>query len=147
MLDDATESRSENGARGTGQMLPGGDPIRRAGFPWAAHRGWERLPWRLEEPHCHPDVTGDRWLLGLISAMVEQIESGEWYGSAELLIQFLVNKLGPLPPCLARPDDLLAALHRAAPMLQAWGYEIRIVPHPDWGEAVLIDGSLGRVPE
>jgi hypothetical protein len=32
-------------------------------------------------------------------------------------------------------------------MLRSWGYDIRIIPHPDWGEVMLIDGSLGRVPE
>jgi len=147
MSDDAIEPRVENGARDLGRMSPGGDPTRRAGFSWAGFRGQERLLRRLEKPRCHPDVTGERRLLGLIPAMVERIESAEWYGSAELLIQFLGDNLGPLPPCLARPDDLLAALHRAAPMLQTWGYAVRIDPHPDWGEAVLIDGSSGLVPE
>jgi len=141
--DDAIESRGESGARDPGRMPPGGDPTRRARFPWEGPQCQGGPLLRVEELRRHPEVSGEDWVLALIPAMVEPIESAEWYGSAELLTRFLEAELGPLPPCLARPADLLDALRRAVPRLRAWGYVVRIDPHPAGGEAVHVDGTSG----
>lgn len=102
---------------------------------------------RLDALRREPDAPGDRWLLGLIPAQLERIDSAEWYGTPELLARFLEATLGPLPPRLAAPAELLATLRRVTPALRSWGYVLRIGPLPDGGEAVLIDGTDGRAPE
>lgn len=101
---------------------------------------------RLESLRRDPDVGGELWLLALIPAMVEAIDSGEWCGRPYLLGRFLEESLGPIPPCLASTATLMALLEQARPVLQAWGYLIQIRTLPDGGEVVSICGTDGRVP-
>ena len=139
--EDAVDSRAEDGARGPVPGPPSGMRALRCPSPWERTREEKGLPRGIEELRSQPECGEDRWLLVLIPAMVERIESAEWYGSPELLARFLVAEFRELPPSLSRPEVLLEALGRALPMLREWGFVVRIDPHPAWGRSVQLDGT------